>query len=118
MEKYKETSQKAQEKIVNLQNKEIQYLQRISVLERDWTKMIGDLEVAKGQALDERKKAEEAEEKVKRDVEMAVRCYKRMKAFHREADSNYLTGLNECRAAITTFHLEMDFNFIVSSTNT
>ena len=35
LEKFKEAAQKAQEKIVDLQNKEIQNLHRISVLERD-----------------------------------------------------------------------------------
>ena len=52
LEKFQEASQRAQEKIVDLQNKEIQNLYRISVLERDWTKTVGDLEVAKVEASD------------------------------------------------------------------
>ena len=87
-------------------------------MERDWVKTVDDLEVAKGEASSTMKRAEEAEEKAKRDMEMAVRRYRRTKAFCREADSNYLAGLNECRATIMKVHPEIDFSFITSATKT
>ena len=51
-------------------------------------------------------------------MEMAVRRYHRTKAFCREADSNYLAGLNKCRATIMKANPEIDFGFITSATNT
>ena len=93
-------------------------MQRISVLERYWVKTVGYLEIAKGEASEAKKRANEAEEKVRRDVEMAVRRYRQTKVFCQEADSNYLAGFNECRATIMRAHPKIDFSFITSATNT
>ena len=76
------------------------------------------MEVPKGEASSATKRVEEVKEKAKRDMEMAVRRFRRMKAFHLEADSNYLAGLNECRTTIMKTHLEIDFSFIAFATNT
>ena len=87
-------------------------------MERDWTKTVGALEIAKGEASNAMKRAEEAEEKAKQDVKMAIRRYRRTKAFRREADANYLARLNECRAKIMKANLGVDFSFITSVTKT
>ena len=58
----------------------------------------------------------EAKEKEEKDVAMAIRHYKRTFTFRRESDSNYLTRLNECRAAIMRAHPEINFDFIVEAT--
>ena len=81
-------------------------------------KTVDDLDIAKGEVSSSTKRAEEAEEKARRDVDMAVRRYKRTKAFRREADVNYLVGLNECRATIMKAHPEVDFTFIASAIKT
>ena len=49
---------------------------------------------------------------------MAVRHYRKTKAFHKKADANYLASLNECRAIIIKAHPEVDFRFIASTTKT
>ena len=73
LEIFQESSQKAKEKIVRLQNKEMEYIQKITVLERDMLKMVGDLEIAKGEASSLTTKLKEVAETAKRDVEMVVR---------------------------------------------
>ena len=79
---------------------------------------MGDLEITKGEASDAKKRADETEEKVRRDMQIAIHRYRQTKSFRCEADSNYLEGLNECRATIMKAHPEIDFSFIASATNT
>ena len=87
-------------------------------MQRDWEKTVGDLEIAKGEVSDAKKRVDEVEARVRHDIEMAVYRYRRTKSFHREAYSNYLAGLNECRETIMKAHPEIDFSFIASATNT
>ena len=47
---------------------------------------------------------------------MIVRRYRRITAFHKKADFNYLEGLNECHAAIMKAHLEISFITIATKT--
>ena len=79
---------------------------------------MGDLEITKGEVSDAKKRVDEAKEKTRCDIEMPVHRYRRTKSFRREANSNYLAGLNECRATIMKAHPEIDFSFITSATNT
>ena len=50
--------------------------------------------------------------------DMTVYRYRKTKAFHQEADANYLAVLNECRAIIMRAHPGIDFSFIASATKT
>ena len=65
LECFKESTEKASKKIVDLQNKEVGHLKRISHLEREVLKLTGDLELAKGDVSSSKMKLEEVEAKTK-----------------------------------------------------
>ena len=96
----------------------MEYLQRITILERDKLKMVSDVKIDKGEASSSMTKLIEVEGKAKHDVKMVTRCYHKMTTFHREANANYLAGLNESRAVIIMAHPEIDFSFIASMMKT
>ena len=91
-------------------------IKKISSLDMEVLKLMGDLEIAKGEVSSSKVKLTEVEVKAKHDAEMAIHWYWRITAFQRKADSNYLARLKECWAAIIRVYLEIDFSFIATVT--
>ena len=63
LEKFRESSQKAQEKIIELQNKDLTNIRKIASLKREALKLTSDLEIEKGQASSSGVKLKEIEGK-------------------------------------------------------